>query len=196
MRLFALTVTLFDTNQLSNIQKEFVYNLLPKVGINRYMPRTVVYGPVALGGMGIMDLCIEQPVTVIKTMLGHIQRDDKAGKVIMANLIETQVEVGISRPFYTEDIHQYTYITKNTRWHYIWRICHEMEIKLQIENMWAPLPTAENDHNLMEDALKDTYFHKRLKWKLEVINNCQQYIGAYYINNIMDTNGHIYKKIP
>ena len=163
---YAFPVILFDSNQLNDIQKKFVNNFLPKVGINRHMPRTVVYGPIALGGMGVMDLRMEQPVFAIKTIIGQMRRDNKAGKVLMANLYETQAEVGISRPFYNDGFVKYTHVTKNTRWYYIWQVCQEMKIELHVNKMWLPTPNTEKNRNLMEDALKDKYFTKRRNWKV------------------------------
>ena len=188
---YPLPVTLFDTKQLNVIQQKFIYNLLPKIGINRHMPRAVVYGPISMGGMGIMDLQLEQPVYAFKTMLGHMRRNDKAGKVILANLYDTQAEIGISILFYRDDHRKYTYATKNTCWHYMWKICNEMGISLEIECMWTPQPKAEKDQNLMEDAVKDVYFMRKQNWKLEVINNCRRYLGVYYISKLMDGGGNV-----
>lgn len=158
---------------------------------SRHMPRAVVYGPITLGGMGIMDLRVEQPAYAFKTMVGHMRRDDKAGRVIVANLYDTQAEVGISTPFYKVDRKRYTYVTQNTRWYYIWKMCNEYNINLQIHCMWTPKAKVQNDRNLMEDALKDKYFFKKQNWKLEVINNCRRYLGVYYISEIMDDNGKV-----
>ena len=50
---YPYTVTTFTSNDLEEIQKGSVSLLLPKLGVNRNMPRSVIYGPRAL---------IEQPV--------------------------------------------------------------------------------------------------------------------------------------
>ena len=113
---YALPVTLFNAQQLHRIQQRFIHHYLPKISINRNTPWSVVYGPVSMGGMEIMVLRLEQPISVFHTMLGHIWREDNAGKTIIANLYNTQIEVGITKVFYNEDIIKYAYITTNTRW--------------------------------------------------------------------------------
>jgi len=53
---YALPITTFSTEQLHEIQKKFIYLLLPKIGLNRHMPRAVIYGPRKYGGREIMDI--------------------------------------------------------------------------------------------------------------------------------------------
>ena len=57
---FPYTVTTFTTKELNDIQKGSVHLLLPKLGVNRNMPRAVIYGPRALGGRQLMNLIVEQ----------------------------------------------------------------------------------------------------------------------------------------
>jgi hypothetical protein len=50
---YPLRVTTFTTKELNEIQKPFIYLLLPKIGLNRHMPQDIVYGPIFRGGIGI-----------------------------------------------------------------------------------------------------------------------------------------------
>ena len=188
---YAFPVTLFNSEQLHQIQKKFIFYYLPKIGVNRHTPRSVVYGPVSMGGMGVMDLRLEQPIYAYNTMLGHMRRDDNAGRSINATLYITQAEVGIATEFYNTELAKYPYVTKNTRWHYVWKMCNEFGITMHINDMWIPTPLTENDQNLMEVAVKDPYFTTRKKWKLEVINNCRQYIGVFFISEMTKEDGKV-----
>lgn len=96
---YALPVTLFNGKQLQRIQQKFINSYLPKVCMNRHFPRALVFGPTTLGGVGIMDLKVEQPLQAIKSMTGHLRRNNNAGKMIRATLYFTQIKVGISTPF-------------------------------------------------------------------------------------------------
>ena len=56
---YPFPVTLFYRDQLDDIQKQSIRLLLPKLGMNRNMPRAVDFGPRILGGRQIMDLKVE-----------------------------------------------------------------------------------------------------------------------------------------
>ena len=53
---YLLPVTAFTTKQCNSIQKTMMIKLLPKMGVNRNMPRAVIYGPQELGGRELLDL--------------------------------------------------------------------------------------------------------------------------------------------
>ena len=133
-----------------------------------------------------MDLRIEQPIHSIKTFIGHARRNDNAGKCLLTALYDTQLEAGVSCPFYKTDVNKYKYVTKNTRWHYIWQICHEYDIDLCINGMWLPSSNYSNNSCLMERAVQDNLLQR--KGKMEVINNCRMYTGAVFISDLLQTN--------
>ena len=71
--------------------------------MNRHTPRDVIYGPTKYGGRNISDLRIEQPILHLRTNMGHMRRDDNAGKALRATLYDTQIEAGITTPLYQTD---------------------------------------------------------------------------------------------
>ena len=193
---YALPVTLFNANQLKRIQQKFINSYLPRVCINRHTPRAIVFCPKTHGGMGVMDLTVKQPIQalILNTMIGHLRRKDDVGKMIRATLNNTQIEVGLPHPFFTYNSDKINYCTKNTRWHYIWKFTNDTGLDLKVENMWTLTSQQEGDKNIMEIAIKDTYFHQKYGWKLEVINNCRMYLGVFYLSEIMNDNGRVERK--
>ena len=57
--------------------------------------------------------------------------------------------------------------------------------------MWVPTTKYSNDSNIMEAAVEDKTLQKN--GKLEVINNCRMYIGAFFISDLLQTSTHIDK---
>jgi hypothetical protein len=53
---YPLRVTTFTTAELQKIQKPFIFLLLPKIGLNRHMPRDVIYDPIFWGALGLVNL--------------------------------------------------------------------------------------------------------------------------------------------
>ena len=73
---YPLEVTQFTPKQCHNLQRPVIDALLPKMGLNRKMPRVVIYGPLALGGREIMDVRIEQIISQWDMTRGHLCRED------------------------------------------------------------------------------------------------------------------------
>ena len=191
---YSLPVTTFTRNQLDQIQKKFIFFLLPKLGMNRHTPRAIVYGPMKYGGRNLLDLRIEQPTQHLRHTLGHMRRQDNTGKLLTITKRDTQLESGLSIPFYKTNPDEYNYVTKNTRWRYLWQVIYKYDIDIHFYNEWIPTKNYDNDKNIMETAVKDPKYKKqKTKWKLEIINNCRMYIGAIFLSDMVGLTGRINK---
>ena len=185
---YPYTVTTFNSNDLEEIQKGSVSLLLPKLGVNRNMPRSVIYGPRALGGRELTNLRIEQPVKNFNTTLGYLRRQGKMGQILYATMRDVQLEVGTTTPFLDLDPNQYLYVTQNTRWRYTWEMIYETKLKLEITKFWTPQSKYHDDKNIMEYAVKDRAYSGENKYKLATINRCRLYQEAIYISDLLTNN--------
>ena len=150
--------TLFSSKELESIQKKDMSLLLPKLGINRNMPRDVIYGPHSLGGRHITNLSLEQPALNFKATIGHIRRKDKMAKILYVTKSNLHLELGVSKPFYTLPPDNYQYVTENTIWLYTWKITYEFKIQLCITQFWVASTKYENDKNIMKTAIRDPLY--------------------------------------
>lgn len=181
---YPLSVTTFSSKQCNEIQKPFVAALLPKIGLNRNMPRVVIYGPMELGGREIMDLRIEQQVQQWNITKGHLRRGDRAGKGLMATMNDHQCLIGSSVKFLHLDPEVYNYGDRNTRWTYIWKILWEAGLKAQTYDCWLPEGKGRHDKNIMDIAVQDPMLQSK-KWPLlEHINCCRLYLKAFTISDL------------
>jgi hypothetical protein len=73
---YSLMITTFSKCHLDQIQKPFVHLLLPKIGLNRHMPRAVIYGPVFRGGLGIVKLEEQQIIKHFSAFQCHLRLQD------------------------------------------------------------------------------------------------------------------------
>ena len=186
MASYPLPVTLFSTTQLNEIQKPCMRLMLPKLGLNRNTPRVLIYGPRRYGGLQICNLIVEQPVKHVNATVGHIRRGDRVGTALLITLRDTtQVESGISQPFYTQNPHQFGHLTQQTRWMYFWKMAYEYNLTIEIHNMWTPKPSHENDKKIMEVAMKDTILRDDNYNKLRSINKCRLYLECFFLSDIM-----------
>ena len=67
--MFHLTVGTFTAKQLHKIQLPLIQLLLSKLGFNANMPKEVIYGPMAAGGIGFIPLVVIQVQQKIKQIL-------------------------------------------------------------------------------------------------------------------------------
>jgi hypothetical protein len=187
---FPLPVTTFTTTECDAIQKPFIHALLPNLGLNRHTARALIYGPKSFAGLELMDLRNEQPQQHFLATLGHIRRQDQAGKGLLINMADTQAELGSATPFFHLDPLQYNYGVQNTRMQYLWNFVHNHQCTITHWDEWAPTPRGPHDINIMDQAVKDPYFHKKNNYRLKIINHCRLYLGAIFISDL-EINGTI-----
>ena len=189
---YPLPVTLFTEKECIIIQKPFIHALLPKMGMNRNTPRSVVYGPKSLGGLELMDLRVEQITMQWEATRGHLRRLDRAGHGLYITAHDLQVEVGRSEPFYTLDPSEHDHITKRTRWKYLWESTMNLDLQIRINNFWTPSPKYTNDSNIMDKAHTDRVVLNS-KWPLLYhINMCRIYLRAFTIGDLTKDGINIY----
>ena len=186
---YPYTVTTFSTKELDLIQKKPLRKILPKLGINRNMPRVVLFGPSSIGGRQLTDLRVEQPARNFYATLGHLRRGDKVAALLMATVRDLQIETGISEPVLTVNPESFPYITTNTRWGYTWNMAWEHKLKIVIHDMWTPTKRYTNDRNIMEVAIKDVKYQGKNSYKLQTINQCRMYQEAFFIGDLADKDG-------
>ena len=151
------------------------------------MPREVIFGPESMGGRGIMDARLEQPIIHTAATIGHMRRNDSAGKALGATLRGHQVVAGISKSFLNVPPEDIPYMPSNTRWAYMASLSAQYEIKIQCYNEWLPKHKCRGDRVIMDTALQDEYFiHK--KWKLEIINNCRLFLRVINLSDMAINN--------
>ena len=181
-------VTTFTTSNINEIQSTAMRLLLPKLGMNRNMPRAVVYGPRKYGGRQITDLRIEQPVKSLTSTIGHLRRNDRVGKLLLATLRDLQIECGREILIFELDPNDYGYVTSATRWKYTWEIAHEFQVQIKVAQCWIPTPRYENDKNIMKAAIEDPLYQGKNRYKLVTINQCRMYQQAFFISDLLLQN--------
>ena len=182
---YPLGVTLFSDKQCHTIQKKFIFELLPKLSLNRHTNRTLVYGPRIYGGLEIMDLRLEQPVASWTATLGHIRRMDNTGKALMITYSDHQVYIGSGHYFHNLDPDKYSYGPSYTRWDYTWRMAYENNLAIVQYTRWKPTLRDENDVNIMDAAVE--YYQpitNETRERLWHINQCRIYLRAFNISDI------------
>jgi hypothetical protein len=74
--------TTLSMKDCEEIQRPVVNAILPKMGIARTAPITVVFGTAQYGGLGLTHLAALQGHTRLKYLLGHLRCDDATGRLM------------------------------------------------------------------------------------------------------------------
>ena len=187
---YPFPVTTFTTKQCQEIQCKYVYALLPKLGINRHMPRATIYAPTSLGGAALLDLRVLQPTYQLQTLQQHLRRQDATGMTLCANYRSLQVMVGSASPFPTLNPSLYKgYIDTNNRWSYIWSLCYDFEVTVRAMFLWAPVSKYGSlDVNIMDAAVTHPQFQGQTI-QLHAINACRLYLQVFYLSDMATYTG-------
>jgi hypothetical protein len=111
---YPLPITTFTSKEIDMIQKPFIFSLLPKIGINRHAPRSIIYGPMAYGGLGITSLEVYQVTKHIELFQGHLRRCDEVATSLRIQLATQQLELGCGTFFLNNNPHLFPYTNQST----------------------------------------------------------------------------------
>jgi hypothetical protein len=72
---YSLASTCFKRPQLEKVQGAPISTLLSKMGYNRNIPRAIVFGPKLMGGLGMLELFVEQGRSKGMKLLEHVRNE-------------------------------------------------------------------------------------------------------------------------
>lgn len=82
---YVIPATIFSEQQCRELQGIIMATMLPKMGVNRHMPRKNVFGPSCVGGLGIVPFHTLQYIVKIKLLLHIIRMKSPLDKLIDIN---------------------------------------------------------------------------------------------------------------
>ncbi len=103
----ALSLTEDDCNKLLT---PIVKAALPKLHINRNTARSIVHGPLILGGMALPNLFTVQGIDKLQLFLGHLRLENDTGKLIRIDLSYVQLLTGSSSFFLNKPYNNYKWV--------------------------------------------------------------------------------------
>jgi hypothetical protein len=135
------TTTLMK-KECEKIQRMVVNAILPKMGIARSVPRSVVFATAQFGGLGLTHLAALQCHTHLQYLLGHLRCDDATGRLMQMLLEYTQLECGCRGNPLAQDCNNYSALLINTNW---------------ITDMWEHLQTCKAKVDIDGNQQKKEY---------------------------------------
>ncbi|MGH7954667.1 MAG: hypothetical protein ACREOZ_01775, partial [Gloeomargaritales cyanobacterium] len=181
---FSSPVVCLTEGEANDIQRPVLNAVLAKTGMNRNMPRAVIFGPHELGGLNWPNLYTEIGINHLKYLIGHIRMGDVTGKLMEISLAHLQLRTGSGRPALTAPIADYTYALEGTWIEWVWSFTSEMNASIELTDGWVPELQSVHDRYLM-----DIFRYMFTPASLKKINQCRLYLQVVTIADIASADG-------
>jgi len=170
------------------IQGKMISTVLNKISYNRHFPRAVAYGPIALGGLDLPTIYVEQGIAKISTFLRHASSDSELGKIFLIILRVQQLEAGVSGQLLEHARLPIPYLTPS--WITALRDfmgTHDIQIRLCERTQWKSYAlNCPGDEFIMDAILRLKKYQQK---ELEDINRVRIYFKALTLSDVTNALG-------
>ena len=189
---YCLPITTFSANECKKIESPFFTALLPKLGINRHMPRALLHGSAQVAGLGLINLEAEQLALHITGLISQVRKDDRVGQTMRASIDALQIYLGTAEQFFTLEARNIEHRPerKESQLVYLWEEMNSIGCKLVSKNiLWTPTVTGANDVAIMDAIIiakkrrqgTSNHLPKRAIW---YANACRLYLNITMLHEI------------
>jgi hypothetical protein len=188
---YCLPITTFTENECKRIQSPFYNVLLPKLGVNRNMPRDLLHGPAQVAGLGLINLEAEQLSLHVTGLITQIRKRDKVGKTMLASIDALQIYLGTGQQFFQLQAHAYDYrpSKRESQLVYVWEGLTQIGCSIISDEFWVPEKKSKNDEAIMDGIArtkqerkgKTEHLPKQALW---YANACRLYLNITMLHEI------------
>jgi len=167
---------------LERIHQLSTSTILNKMGFHRNLPRSVVFAPRRLGGIGLCNLVHEHCAQQVIILLRHLRAGTPLGIAMEVLLRTYQLWAGLPQPVLVD--------TQDCPWipdHWLTHLRASMHLNnIQIRHhAWIMRPLRLQDRYLMADFLDQGLS----KSQLERLNACRMYLQVTTLSELTDHTG-------
>jgi hypothetical protein len=177
----ALSLSTADCNKLMT---PLLKAALPKLHINRNTARSIVHGPVTLGGMALPHLATVQGIDKLHLLLGHTRLEDDTGKLLQIDISYVQLLSGSSSLFLNKPYSDYGWI----EWGWVtslWSFLEDTNFTFTYTSLWIPPIARVGDLSLMDYFISQRLSHRTLA----ILNSCRIYLQVITLADITSADG-------
>jgi hypothetical protein len=188
---YCLPITTFSALECKKIQSPFYSVLLPKLGINRHMPRALLHGPSQLAGLGLLNLEAEQLAMHVTGLITQLRKLDRVGQTMLACIDAMQLYLGTQEQFFTLQVNKAPHrpSRKESQLTYVWEDLNVLDCTLISSNFWTPRVAGENDVSIIDAVMAEkikrqgttNHMNKNAIW---YVNACRLYLRVTMLNEI------------
>jgi hypothetical protein len=180
---YAIPATTLSQEECHQITKKLVSTTLTKAGINRHIPRDLVFGHESRQGLGFPDLYTWQGAEAIARIVRFgSDQNNITGQLLHVSYELLIIETGFSQPF-QEDYQRWGELSTNCYMKHVWQFLSHYNIRLTMHREILRTPR-QNDVLIME-TMKDLIDVQDLK----LFNQCRLYLQVLWISDITTAEG-------
>ena len=180
--IYILSATNFTKEQCDKLQKILSPILYNAYRVQRHASRIPLYTPKSLGGYGIVSIYHLQGVEKLKYYLMHNRLGDTTGDLLKISTRFTQLELGISTPFWQSWYKKYSPLLNETWTTDIWRYLDSCGMRLMDTTFWNYKLPRRHDFSLM-DAVMDSNLSILQK---QIFNQVRLYMKVISADDLID----------
>jgi hypothetical protein len=178
----ALTLT---EAQCYTLQSPTLLALLPKLQLNRHIARSIVFGSIKYGGLGLKSLYLIQSLGQLTLFVGHIRAQDKTSRLIHISLSYLQLAVGSGVNVLSLSPSTYKNWIDSCWLVSFWNFLHKAQLLITTTKHWLPKLVREHDKVLMDYFIALGY----PKHILGALNRCRIYLQVITLSDIVSADG-------
>ena len=193
---YCLPITTFTAKECKKIQSPYFTALLPKLGLNRHMPRALLHGSLQVAGLGLVDLEAEQIALHVTGLISQIRKNDRVGQTMTATIDALQLYLGLERQFFTVQANtvEHRPSCRDNQLVYVWEELNSLGCKLVSPRFWTPSSQGENDVSIIDAVVfigkeregTTNHLPKKALW---YVNACRLYLRVTMLHEISSSCG-------
>ncbi|MCA1807667.1 MAG: hypothetical protein LC687_07460, partial [Actinobacteria bacterium] len=146
---YPLRATTFTKQQLDELMSPLLTTILPLAGVQRRIPRKLVYGTLRSKGLNIKDPYVTQTISHLQTILSHHHRNTPTRDLLDDNIDIVQTHVGSEHPFWELPFTTYGKLAPNGWIKQTWEALDNTPLTLKGVDI-TQKPLRDNDKYLMD----------------------------------------------
>ena len=173
-------------DQYDEIMSPVLKQFLPKIGLNRNIPRDLLYAPSIVQGFDIKSPYFMQGINHVCDISEHLWKDDLTGRLLKCNLEQLRIEMGDNEPILSTSIDRYLpYLLTQSYVKHTWQFMSQEKITLNDGTATIPLLRA-NDCCIMQEFANNKAINKG---SLATLNRCRLYLKVFTLSDIVTGDG-------
>ena len=162
--------------------------ILPKCGINRRIPRSILYGSPSRQGLGVKDLHLLQGIHHVTDIVDHLYQKSITGHLIRDSLEHLKLELGLNGSIFEKQYEDFKVALLHKSWvRDTWKFASDNNITFN-ENLPHFEKRRKYDCLLMERLFNHPDIPKQ---HIKPFNRCRLFLKAISLSDITTGDGSL-----
>ena len=176
--LYPLATTTLTEEDFNNIMRPTIMAALPRLGLNRSFPKTILFSPLKYQGFGLKHLHTLQMIAHLSSIIDHQLIPSITTSLYVGVFKNLYLHLGVGREFRRFKNYSIADDIPNSIVKYVWKSCSKWNIKIE-HNINAPM--LRNNH---EFIMKSIYEYIKDPSEIVSVNGCQLYLQVLTLSEI------------